>query len=353
MTPRGGRPLRILHVLDTFENGGAQRVALSLGLWSSKHDCRPGFWGADGPLAAGLTAPTFVVPQHRSSFVRELLSLDAAVRAFSPDLLHAHQRRQALLAHLVGTVRRVPVVEHAHTDLPTRDHRFLSYRSRRVFAVSDSIRTMVVTDFHRPASRVVATGNAPAHLSTESSAAADFAAEPLRILGIGRLTEQKDPERFISAVEHLAARRRVVGRWVGDGPLEERLRERVRAAGIVELAGASADIVGELDRAHLLLSTSKWEGTPLVLLEAMARGRPVVATAVGGVPALLGDGRGVTFSPDASGSEIGDLLDEVLADPEALLDSAARAERWVEDSASQDVVFAPILTAYRLIGRRR
>ena len=353
MTVSGARPLRVLHVLDTFENGGAQRVALSLGRWSADHGCVVGFWGADGPLASDLPAATFVVPVRRSSFLRDVLALGRAVRLFAPDVLHAHQRREALLCLLVGAVTRIPVVEHAHTDLPTRDRRLLSYRSRHVFAVSDSIRTMIVDDFARSASRVTVTGNAPAHLSTEAPRDPDLTAGALRILGIGRLTEQKDPERFIDAVEHLSTTRRVTGRWLGDGPLEEQLVERAHRLGIVEMAGATSDVVAELDRAHLVLSTSRWEGTPLVLLEAMARRRPVVATAVGGVPALLEGGRGVTLDPGLTGRAVGDALDDLLADPEALLASAARAERWVQETASPEAVFGPVLAVYRRIGRRR
>ncbi|MBF4461886.1 MULTISPECIES: glycosyltransferase [unclassified Rathayibacter] len=345
--------VRILHVLDSFEDGGAQRVALSLGAWSADHGCAVAYWGRPGPLRPSAPARSFVVRRPEQSFVADLLDLRRAVHRFRPHVLHAHQRREALLTALLGAALRVPVVEHAHTELPAVDRRLLSFRSRRVFAVSTSVARMVVDGFGRPAERVVVTGNAPANVSATRASAASLDAAPLRILGIGRLAEQKDPDRFLSAVEELAATRAVSATWLGDGPLLPVLRDRARAAGIVDFAGPSRDVTGALDAAHLLLSTSRWEGTPLVMLEAMARRRPVVATAVGGVGELLGGGRGTLLPGAASGREIAEALDAALAEPEALLARAERAKAWVDASASPEAVFGPVLSAYRELGARR
>ncbi|PPI00814.1 hypothetical protein C5C95_04350 [Rathayibacter sp. AY1B7] len=349
------RSLRILHVLDSFEDGGAQRVALSLGAWSREHGCETAYWGRPGPLSdrAAQESPVFVVPRPRQGFAADLRGVALAVRRFRPHVLHAHQRREALLALLVGAALGVPVVEHAHTELPGIDRRALSFRSRRVFAVSASVGRMVVEDYGRPQDRVVVTGNAPANVTAEPASAQELAVPVVRVLGIGRLAEQKDPIRFLAAVEALARVRPVTGTWLGDGPMLPVLRERARGAGVVDFAGPSADVTGALDAAHLLLSTSRWEGTPLVMLEAMARRRPVVATDVGGVGELLADGRGLLLPADADGERIAELLAAALERPEGLLMQADRAKAWVDEAASPDAVFGPVVAAYRELGGRR
>ncbi|KZX21128.1 glycosyltransferase [Rathayibacter tanaceti] len=347
--------VRVLHVLDTFEDGGAQRVALSLGAWSREHGCTVAYWGRPGPLSASVPAgsTTFVVRRPEQGFAADLFNLARAVRRFRPDVLHAHQRREALLALLVGAALGVPVVEHAHTELPSIDRRALSFRSRRIFAVSASVGRMVVDDYGRSPERVVVTGNAPANVSGTPASESALTEAPVRILGIGRLAEQKDPERFLAAVESLARSREVTATWLGDGPMLPALRQRALEAGVAEFSGPSADVTSALDAAHLLLSTSRWEGTPLVMLEAMARRRPVVATDVGGVGELLGGGKGLLVPAGATGDEIAAALEAALAEPDRLLEHAERAKTWVDAVASPDAVFGAVLLAYRELGVRR
>ncbi|AND16868.1 glycosyltransferase [Rathayibacter tritici] len=351
----GSSSLRVLHVLDSFEDGGAQRVALSLGSWSREHGCATAYWGRPGPLSgrAARDSAVFVVRAAEQSFAADLRDLALAVRRFRPHVLHAHQRREALLALLVGSALRVPVVEHAHTELPAIDRRALSFRSRQVFAVSASVGRMVVDGYGRPSARVVVTGNAPANVTAEPAQESALAEPVVRVLGIGRLAEQKDPPRFLAAIEALARIRPVAATWLGDGPMLPVLRERARAAGVVDFAGPSSDVTGALDAAHLLLSTSRWEGTPLVMLESMARRRPVVATEVGGVGELLADGRGLLLPADAGADAIAAALAAALERPDELLRHADRAKAWVDAVASPDAVFGPVLAAYRRLGARR
>jgi glycosyltransferase involved in cell wall biosynthesis len=118
----------------------------------------------------------------------------------------------------------------------------------------------------------------------------------LRVLSVGRLEEEKNP---LLLADILAQLRRSSPRWrlevCGEGPLEGALRERLlqlgvagdaRLLGYVSQAGGLRDIYR---RAHVLLHVSWTEGVPQVLFEAFAARLPVVATAVGGVAAAVGD----------------------------------------------------------------
>lgn len=118
---------------------------------------------------------------------------------------------------------------------------------------------------------------------------------PVRLLAVGRLGPEKRFDRFI---DHLAGLRAsgldVRGILVGDGPLRVDLERQACGLGLLngglEFRGAVRDPREAYNEADLLVLTSDWEGTPNVLLEAMACGLPVVANRVGGVADIVRDG---------------------------------------------------------------
>jgi glycosyltransferase involved in cell wall biosynthesis len=157
----------------------------------------------------------------------------------------------------------------------------------------------------------------------------------LTLLSVGRLDPEKNPLLLLDVIAGLRQRD---PRWrlliAGDGPLHERLAAEIAGRGlegVVELLGEVPNGPALWDlyrRSHAFLHVSLTEGLPQVLAEAHAAGVPVVATAVGGVPAALGGGRtGLLIEPRDAGAAIAAL--ERLADDEALrrrLVATARAE---------------------------
>ena len=147
----------------------------------------------------------------------------------------------------------------------------------------------------------------------------DFAADELRVLSVGRLEQEKNPLLLADVIARLTA---ADPRWrlivCGEGPLEEPLRRRLRelgAADHAELRGYVAPDRGLRDvyrSSHALLHVSWTEGLPQVLFEAFAARLPVVATAVGGVPAASGDAALLIEPGDAAAavSALGQLAGE-------------------------------------------
>jgi glycosyltransferase involved in cell wall biosynthesis len=106
---------------------------------------------------------------------------------------------------------------------------------------------------------------------------------------VGRLAEEKDQALLLNAVEPLLDERRRLF-IVGDGPLGPALRERIsrmRGGRYVTMTGARTDVERLLAASDAFVLTSKTEGLPLVLLEAMATALPVVSSAVGGIPDVI------------------------------------------------------------------
>lgn len=119
----------------------------------------------------------------------------------------------------------------------------------------------------------------------------------INLLAVGRLVEQKRMDRVLDVVARVRERtgQTVKARIVGDGPLRSQLETQAATLGlspdVVEFKGAVADMRPYYQAADLLLLTSDWEGTPNVVLEAMAAGLPVVATKAGGVPDIIEHGQ--------------------------------------------------------------
>lgn len=126
----------------------------------------------------------------------------------------------------------------------------------------------------------------------------------VRILFVGRLTQEKRADRFlrvISKVVKQSPQFEVKAAIAGDGPLRPRLETLARTLGLdggrLEILGEREDMSSVYRQSHLLMLTSDTEGTPNVLLEAMAHGLPVAATRVGGVPEIVGTDRGLLVDP--------------------------------------------------------
>jgi glycosyltransferase involved in cell wall biosynthesis len=152
---------------------------------------------------------------------------------------------------------------------------------------------------------------------------------PLRVLAAGNLVDKKGHRVLVDAAALLRARGTpVTVEIVGGGPLEERLRsqinssslgELVRLAGpmphgrlLGELAGGRWDVVVQ---PSVVLPDGETEGIPVTLLEAMAHGVPVVASAIGGIPELLEADSGLLVPPEDPGA-LAEALAGLAADPE-------------------------------------
>ena len=136
------------------------------------------------------------------------------------------------------------------------------------------------------------------------------------VLGIGRLRPQKNFGLLIDAVGRARATRRLRLAIVGGGTVEEQadLRQRAAAVGLAEdflLAGETGNVFAWLGRAKTFVLPSRWEGSSLALLEAMAVGTPVIASRLAGDAVdVLGEGR---YGLLVGGEEAGELADAILA----------------------------------------
>lgn len=161
---------------------------------------------------------------------------------------------------------------------------------------------------------------------------------PLEILAIGTLHEVKGQVVLVDACRELSDRGVAMrARFVGDGPDRTMLAERIAAAGLdgrVQLLGTRTrgEIADLLAATDVLVAPSvptrsgKREGIPVVLMEAMASGVPVVASRLSGIPEIVRDGENGRLFPPGDATALADVLVELAGDP-ALRDRLGRAAR--------------------------
>jgi glycosyltransferase involved in cell wall biosynthesis len=148
-------------------------------------------------------------------------------------------------------------------------------------------------------------------------------------LWVGRMTEIKRVDLLLEALARTNAA--VTLALLGDGPLRESLEERARELGVLErcrFVGFREDVGPYLAGADLVVLTSANEGTPVSLIEALAAGRPVVSTDVGGVRDVVADGETGLLVPSGDAKAVAAAIDRLASDPTL---RAAMGERGRED----------------------
>jgi glycosyltransferase involved in cell wall biosynthesis len=269
----------------------------------------------------------------------------------SIDVVHAHMPRASVPGALLARLARVPVVVSHEHGSALEGKRVRTFLDREVVARLSTV-MVAVSEWDRrnliaheridpELIRVLPNGIAPAPTSpaptSPSRAPALARTAGTHLIGaVGRLYPEKGYEYLIEAVALLRDRGYAVRCVIlGEGPQEAELRELIDRIGVgeqVALLGRRDDveqIVRELDVAVLC---SVREGSPLAMLEYMASGAPIVATAVGGIPELVEDGvHGVLVDaadPQALCAGIAKLLDDRALS--ARLAAAAQARRAAE-----------------------
>lgn len=365
LIPGAATEFRVLQFVTTLGFGGAERLASEISLALVERgaevviatDTRLTQGFGKALAEAGLPIEHVALPRTRPlSIMRSARELALIIRRYDPHVLHAHNPAAGMVATLARLLARRRSLAIVTTYHGVRPHRLgLASRVLRagelVIAVGPTAEQQLLASI--PAHRVIQIKNAVA-VSTKrerEAVRAEFGGRELPlIVAVGRYSVEKDHALLIDALAALAdGGRRFRALIIGFGPLEEQLRARVRAYGIdqdVMITGPRPDAVELIGAADVLAHTAVREGLPLVLLEAMALGTPVVAVTATGVSDLVTDGVTGSLVSERSSTAIAATLERVLAD-EALRRRLAEAARaFVLEHHSFDRMMDEHLSVY-------
>lgn len=379
----------VAQVVETLGMGGAENLAVNI---------------ANGLAARGFASHLVVVTEpgvlsdridpsvhvhylgfERSSirrpvsFVRSLIDgrrrLGGLLRGQGVDVAQTHLPGANFLGLLLtfGTPVRILPTVHNNREfdygeksnpllmrLRKRAYRAMISRCAGMIAVSQAVKTSLEAELHTsPAEaeriHVVTNGvRVPAALSTdevrEIRARYGIDDDAVFLLGAGRLSEQKNFADLI----RVAALTRGGGRDLrfviaGEGPLRDDLQAAIDAGGLrdrVTLAGNVVDLERVMGAADIFLTTSLWEGLPLVLLEAMACGLAPLGFAIDGVNEILTDGVQGRVVPVGDIEAMAAALDDLLQRPGQVAAYGAAARGLVLEAYDFETLLDRLTAVY-------
>ena len=359
-----------IQLISTGGLYGAERVLLELATylrdqgWESHVLALEGT-GA-GPLVErarqlGLEAEAFV-PTGRLGLRPMMAKLSQFLRRCPRAILHTHGYKPDILLRAMGVPRHRVCLATCHNwiseNLKMRALEVLDRRALRNFdhvvAVSTEVVNKLLVSGMDP-TRVsrIANGIAIPHVPADArvSLRSEFGIpQGSRIVAqIGRLVRAKRNDRLLEAVAELRDATNVHVLLAGEGDQRVALEELAVDRGIasrVHFCGYRADVARILAGSDLLALTSDTEAMPIIVLEAMAMSCPILATAVGGVPEMLGEGRAGWLVPIGDVGALSRALQEMLDEPDVAGRRAATAHELFRRNYSVESMGAAYLGLY-------
>lgn len=350
----------VIHVITQLDGGGSARSTICTVLGHDRHRFRVGLaYGrprAETGAANVLTAaelekirqagvalyeiPTLVRDIHPLSDVRAMLALWRLFRRERPALVHTHTSKTGAVGRVAAWLARVPAIVHTPHGHVFYGYfgRAMSEAIRRVEQVLARVTDRIVTLTERGALEHVqyriagkekfVTIPSGIRIAQFQSVWGDPAAKrkdlglPLDgpLIGtVGRLVPIKGHAWLIRAIPRVLEEfPNACVVFIGDGPLADELRQLAHTVGAgqnVVFLGMRQDVPACLAALDIFVFPSLNEGMGRALLEAMAAGLPVVATAVGGIPDIVVDGESGVLVPPKNAVALADAVRGMLRDP--------------------------------------
>lgn len=386
-------PVRVVRIITRLNIGGPSIQAARLTVDLAAHGYPTTLVHGRVAEAEGdmryLLPETGVDVRHVESLRRPISPLDdlRALRAIlrilaetQPAIVHTHMAKAGLLGRIATAIHnrttgrkrpaRIIHTYHGHvldgyfkpwqSATFIRLERMLARVSDALIAISPRVRDELADDYRigpRSQFHVVPLGFDLTALGAIDDAARATARRTLTIPNdapvvatVGRLTAIKNHELFLDAAS-IVARRIPAALFliVGDGERRAELEARVRDTGLserVRFLGWRRDLVNVYGATDVFVLTSRNEGTPVALIEAMAAGVPGVSTAVGGVPDVI-TGKEVGRVVDRATPEaIAAAIEELVTSPETRRTIGARARESVLGRYSHERLVHDIVSLY-------
>lgn len=339
---------RIFYLVTELDPGGAERTLyrLATSLDPAEYCVRVAALTHDGEVGGWLREAGIDALEigARGWFdLRALGRLTREIKRFDPDILHCFLFHANLAGRIAGRLAGAPVIINSvRIEERRRSHLILDKLTHRLMDAEACVSRSTLEYTHRnagiPMSKLVVTPNGIdladfddiPPLSTDLNIPEG---RPL-VASVGRLEAQKDYKTMLCAAR-LVARiyPDVIFAVAGEGPDRSLLEAKARELGLNEnviFLGGLADVRPLLARCDMFAMSSRWEGMPNALMEAMACSKPAVVTNAGGCPELVRDEvNGYVASP-AHARELADGIIRLLKNPQSARRMGAESRRIIE-----------------------
>lgn len=289
--------IRVLHMLCSNSYSGAENVVCQIiNMFKCNDKYEFVYASPDGPIKEALEVRGITFAPMISASLSEFKRV---IKVEKPTIIHAHDMRAGFLAALA--CGRIPLISHIHNNnfdsqRPTVKaffYRYAAIKAKHIFWVSQSSfdgyyfnkglekKSTVLYNVIDSDQLIEKANQASLRLSYD-------------IVYIGRLTYQKNPERLLKVLDEVIKMRPETRcAIIGTGDLEDVIKKIIQEKHLdrnIDYLGFQSNPYGILKRAKMMIMTSRWEGTPMCALEAMALGIPIVSTPTDGLKELIKQG---------------------------------------------------------------
>ena len=343
--------MKVMHVLNSRIYSGAEKVVCQI-IHAFQGEVEMVYCSPESDIVRKMVEGQGVtyLPMKTMS----VSELSRVIREQKPDLIHAHDMRAGFFSALC--CGNIPLVSHIHNNAydarglspKTVGYLLAGFRAKHIFWVSQS--SFDGYAFHKLFAKkssvlynVIDTDEIYTKLSQDSNTY-DY-----DLIYVGRLTYQKNPQRLLRLCARLKeSKPDLKVAIVGTGELEEELKtlsQELNLEGTVHFLGFQPNPIKMVACSKAMILTSRWEGTPMCALEAMALGTPVVSTPSDGMKDLLTDGiSGYLTESDEQMAE--DLL-KIFTQPEHRQLLAENARKKFDSLNDGEAYKQAIWTAYQ------
>lgn len=365
----GGVALRGALALDP----SAYRTTLVVGAVDGAADADgSGDTLADRAVAAGLRVirvPELVPQIAPRTELRALRTLTTLLADGHYDVVHTHSAKAAALGRMAAVRAGVPRIVHTLHGFPFHEfqslpkragyvavERYLGRHTDAFLAVGGAVaaeavrRGIAAPDRIRVVDPAIEHTDRPRGVKARAAARRRLAAPVgARLVGtVGRVDYQKAPEHFVDAIAALG-RDEVYAVWIGDGPQRQAIEARARRRGLSDrfrCLGHREDVAELLPGLDVFAMASRYEGMPCAIVEAMAAGVPVVATAVNAVPDLVVPGESGILVRAQRPEQLAAAIAHLLDHPAAAARMTARADALLTDRFVPEALGAVLAEVY-------
>jgi glycosyltransferase involved in cell wall biosynthesis len=363
--------IRLLQITNNLGIGGLERVVVNLCRHIDRRQfevaaCCLNFKGAFAADLEAIGIPVFLNPCNgRKSYWGNYRGVKAILDDFKPDIVHTHNTNALLDSFPASCLSQIPV--RVHTDharnFPDKPkymlaEHLMAYRLKKIIAVSEETRANLVKYEKIPSAKIVIINNGIDKEGYDIQIDISIKKRSLglgqfdHVVGLGvRFTPQKGIIHLIHAAPAILKEfPRTAFYIAGYGILRESLVEEVEKLGLTNhfvFPGPRQDIPEILQVLDVYVLPSEWEGLPLVLLEAMAAKRAIVATDVGANRVAVESGHSGFIVPPKNPKTLAAKINRLLADRKLREQFGEQAYRRFIDHFSAERMVAEHEKLYR------
>jgi len=368
---------RILHVLPKFSPGGAERVMVHLLRNLDKDYFETGAVSLFAPMnteledmISGIGIPIYYLDKKLGFDLTMYKKIGHVLQEFRPDVVNTHQHvLKYLLPALV--LKKVPVVVHTVHSLAEHEvngfDRFVQFISFKmgVFPVAVSREVGIsLTRVYGIKKFAIIPNGIPVEQYTSSNIVRQdwrkenqFKNEDILFICVAGLREVKNHKLLLNAFAVGPARSPQAHLLlVGDGDQKLKLQalcSKLNLQNKVHFLGFRTDIPNILSMTDIFVLSSDWEGNPLSVMEAMASGKPIISTSVGGIPELVDDGEQGFLVPANNVQALANAMFSLLEDSQRRLNMGLSGMKKAKEKFDIKVMANAYSELYKVLLRSK